>query len=237
MRPFRPANARVFCGVAALAAAVAGFGGACSAQPTGDASTQSAAYRGPYLTWASKADSAAAAAQPDAAPSRSAASDSEFAAWPAPAPGAPRLHPAPAPVAPAAYIAPPHVYAPPKRQRPAAVAAYVAPPAPPIHKSRPAQIAASAPPAAAAQPEPPAQALAQNDTPAAPATASASPATGVHYYSLHREYGLTPDQVATPTDRPMVLIGPPDDPTPQKQDDADDNGKSAQHGGAAGADE
>jgi hypothetical protein len=215
----------------------AGFGGVCAAQPGGDALTQPAAYHGPYLTWASKVDSAAPSTQPDIAPSRSAASESEFAAWPAPAPGAPRLHPVAAAVAPAAYVAPAHVYTPHARQRPAAVAAYVAPPAPPIHQARPAQIAASTPPAATEDAPSPVQTLAQNDTAAAPAAASASPTTGVHYYSLHREYGLTPDQIATPKDRPMVLIGPPDDPTPQKQDDADDNGKSAQHGGAAGADE
>lgn len=235
--------------------ATAGFGGVCVAQPGGDALTQPAAYHGPYLTWAGKTDGPAAE-QPDPAPTRSAASESEFAAWPAPAPGAPRLHRAEAVATPAAYVAPARVYAPPKRTRPAAVAAYVAPPEPAVHKTRPAQMAASAPTAPpahqphpahlaaataplapTAQAQPPAQAMAQNDTPAAPAQAAASPTTGVHYYSLHREYGLTPDQVVTPKDRPMVLIGPPDDPTPQKQDDADDNGKSAQHGGAAGADE
>jgi len=238
MRPFRPANARVLCGSLALAMGALGAASVCAAQPGGGGLTQPAAYHGPYLTWAGKADSAAAAAQPDVEPSRSAASDSEFAAWPAPAPGGPRLHPAAAVVAPVAYTAPPHVYAAPKRQRPAAVAAYVAPPSPaPVHKTRPAEIAASAPPIEATPAPPPAQALAQNDTPAAPAQANPSQTTGVHYYSLHREYGLTPDQVATPRDRPLVLIGPADDPAPQKQDDADDNGQSAHHGGAAGADE
>ena len=217
--------------------AAAGFGGVCAAQPVGDGLTQPAAYHGPYLTWAGKTDSAAPSAQPDIAPRPTAAADSEFAAWPAPAPGAPRLHAAAIAPATTAYAAPVHVYTPHAKPRPTAVAAYVAPPAPPIHKSRPAQLAASAPPAQAAPARPPAQALAQNDTPAAPTAASPSQTTGVHYYSLHREYGLTPDQVATPKDRPMVLIGPPDDPTPQKQDDADDNGQSAQHGGAAGADE
>ena len=237
MRPFRPAIARVFCGAAALAGAVAGLGGVCAAQPAGDGSTQPAAYNGPYLSWAGKIDPAV---QPAVAPSRSTAAEAEFAAWPAPAPGAARLHPAAGTAA--AYVAPAHVYAPHVKPRPSAVAAYVAPPAPPVHKPRPAQIAASAPPATpppveAAPAQPPAQALAQIDTPAATPAASASPTTGVHYYSLHREYGLAPDQVATPTDRPMVLIGPPDDPASQKQDDADDNGRSAQHGAAAGADE
>jgi hypothetical protein len=238
MRPFRPANARVLCGPLALALGAFGLSGVCAAQRAGDGLTQPAAYHGPYLSWAGKTDPAAPAVQPDVAPSRSSAPESEFAAWPAPAPGAPRLRPVAAVAAPAAYVAPPHVYAPPKKQRPTAVAAYVAPPAPsPVRKARPAQIAASAPAAEAAPVQPPAQALAQNDTPATPAAANPSQTTHVHYYSLHREYGLTPDQVATPKDRPMVLIGPPDDPTSQKQDDADDNGKSAQHGGASGADE
>jgi hypothetical protein len=252
--------------------AVAGFGGACAAA---DAPAQSAGYHGPYLSWAGKSEPAAPAAEPDVRPVRPDAS--EFAAWPAPAPGAPRLHAAPAAeptVAPAAYMAPSprpyvapphsytpvhayapsHAYAPAAHPRPATEAAYAAPPAPPAHRVRPAQIAASASPVRKAHPaqlataapqapvapaQPPARALAQNDT-SAPSAEAAAPAqviaqgqpTGVHYYSLHREYGLTPDPVVTPKDRPMVLIGPPDDATPQKQDDADDTGKSAQHGGA-----
>jgi hypothetical protein len=96
----------------------------------------------------------------------------------------------------------------------------------------------SKPPAAPAQAQPPAQQLAQNDTTAAPA---ASPAvlqpTGAHFYSLHREYGLTPDPVVTPKDRPMVLIGPPDNPSSDKPDNAGGNGASDKHGDGEGADD
>jgi hypothetical protein len=240
MRLFRSANIRVPCGAAALAAAAVCFGGACAAQPGGDGLTQPAAYHGPYLTWAGK--TASPAVQPDTA----AAPRSEFAAWPAPAPGAPRLRSAtaaayvapphayaPKPAAVATYAAPRHAYAPVAAPKPAAVAAYVAPPAPTVHARRAAQLAASGPPSAAMQP--PAQVLAQNDTAAPAPAANPLGQTGVHYYSLHREYGLTPDQVVTPKDRPMVLIGPPDDPPTQKPDDANDG--ADKHGAAQGADD
>jgi hypothetical protein len=245
MRLFRSANLRALCGAAAFAAAAVLFGGACAAQPGGDGLTQPAAYHGPYLTWAGKTSSPAV--QPDAAPPVAAAARSEFAAWPAPAPGAPRLRPsaataayvtpahayAPKPAAMATYAPPRHAYAPVAAQKPAAMAAYVAPPAPTLRARRAAQLAVSVPPAAG--PQPPAQALAQNDTAAAAPAGNPLGQTGVHYYSLHREYGLTPDQVATPRDRPMVLIGPPDDAPTQKPDDATDG--ADKHGAAQGADD
>lgn len=258
MRAFRSAHTRVLCGSAAFAAAVAavaGFGGACAAQPMGDGSPQPAAYHGPYLTWAGKTGG------PEAAPPQTQAA--EFASWPAPAqPTAPRPRPAPAsyvappsaaptffaPPAPAQRQAPPHIapaprqvaayVAPAPKPRPVAVAAYVAPPAPPVRKHRPAQLAVSTPPVAPAQAQGPApQQLAQNDTPAVPAAAPAVLApTTAHYYSLHREYGLTPDAVVTPTERPMVLIGPPDGSSGQKQDNTDGDGGSDKHGDGEGAD-
>jgi hypothetical protein len=238
MRLFRSANTRALCGSAAFAAAAVCFGGACAAQPGGDGLTQPAAYHGPYLTWAGKTASS------DASPPVTAAtSASEFAGWPAPAPGAPRLRPtayvapphayAPKPAAVATYVAPRHAYAPVAAPKPAAVAAYVAQPAPTLHARRAAQLAVSAPPAATAQP--PAQVLAQIDTTTAAPAASPLGQTGVHYYSLHREYGLTPDQVVTPKDRPMVLIGPPDDSPTQKPDDASDG--ADKHGATQGADD
>jgi hypothetical protein len=104
----------------------------------------------------------------------------------------------------------------------------------------PVRVPAAAPavraPAASA---PPAQKLAQNDTaPVAEApAASPLPPTGVHYYSLHRAYGLTPDHVVVPKDRPMVLIGPPDNSTAPAKDDSDDNGKSDKHGDSSSADD
>jgi hypothetical protein len=250
MRSFRSAHTRVLCGSAAFAVAAAGFGGACAAQPAGDGLTQPAAYHGPFLTWAGKTGGPVAT-PPAPAPQSSA---QEFASWPAPAQPAtarlraspPRQYAAAAPTyAPAYAPAPPQprprvaYAAPPAPQpKPAAVAAYAAPPVQPIHRRPTAQLAVSTPPAAPAQAQPPAQQLAQNDTTAAPA---ASPAvlqpTGAHFYSLHREYGLTPDAVVTPKDRPMVLIGPPDNPPSDKQDNADGAGGSNRHGDGEGADD
>ncbi len=241
MRPFRTANTRPLLGAVVVAAAAIGFGGIGAAQTSGDGLTQSPAYHGPFLTWPGKTPAAGLARQPAPEPAGAeAAPASEFAAWPAPAPGAPRLRPlasaASAPTVAPAYVSP-HAYAPARRPKPAAVAAYVAPPAPAVRRQRPAQLAVSAPPTAIQPAQPVTQQLAQNDTPAAPPASGSLPPTGAHFYSLHREYGLTPDQVVTPKDRPMVLIGPPDNPSPQTQDDADDHGPSDKRGGAGSADE
>jgi len=247
MRSFWSAHTRVLCGSGAFALTVAGFGGVCAAQSQGDGLTQPAAYHGPFLTWAGKSGGPVAAPTPVQSPS------AEFASWPAPArPAAPTARPAPprqyaaatpsyAPTyAPAprshplvAYVAPPA-----PQPRPAAVAAYVAPPARPVRQRPPAQLAVSTPPAATAQAQSSAQRLSQNETPAAPAASQAGlQPTGAHFYSLHREYGLTPDAVVTPKDRPMVLIGPPDDQPAQKQDSADGNGGTDKHGDGEGADD
>ena len=215
-----------------MTVAIAGFGGASAAQPAGDGLTQPAVYHGPYLSWPGKTPAAGLSRQPDSAPAVAETGPaSEFAAWPAPGPGAPRLRPIASAAAAPTYVAPPHAYAPATRPRPAAVAAYVAPPQ--LHRRHPAQVAVSAPPAASA---PPAQELAQNDTAAAPEASNPLPPTGTHFYSLHREYGLTPDHVATPKDRPMVLIGPPDTLSTQNQDAAGD-GPSDRRSGAGSADE
>jgi hypothetical protein len=249
MRNFWSARTRVLCGSAAIATAIAGLDGMAAAQPLGDGSTQPAAYHGPYLTWAGKTGGPEAAPVYSPPPAQSPAA--EFASWPAPPPAAaPRPHPAPAQyVAPAQSAAPtyfgpvPHppravkaYVAPAPKPRPTAVAAYVAPPAPTVHKRPPAQLAVKTPPAAPVQAPPPQQ-LAQNDTPEAPAAAPAASApTTAHYYSLHREYGLTPDAVVTPTERPMVLIGPPDGSSAQKQDNPDGDAGSDKPGDQEGAD-
>jgi hypothetical protein len=44
---------------------------------------------------------------------------------------------------------------------------------------------------------------------------------GARLYSLHREYGLDPDPVAVPKQRPLVLIAPPDPQPPDAHDDSD----------------
>lgn len=130
------------------------------------------------------------------------------------------LHPAPAPTAAAQRAAP----KPPVNQLMARPAAPVAtaqrsPFKPPVNQ-------------VAARPAPPPQAQAA----ASPAAASAP--TGVHFYSLHRAYGMAPDPIAAPTDHPMVLIGPPDNPPQQSQDDAQDGQPKADRNGASrGADD
>jgi hypothetical protein len=250
MRPFWSAHTRVLCGSVAFAVVATSFGGACMAQPAGGGLTQPAAYHGPFLTWAGKTGGPVATPAPQPAPAQS--PSAEFASWPAPArPAVLRVRPAPPQqyaaatpsYAPTLAPAPPKprstaAYVAPRAPQATAVAANVAPPARPIHQHPPAQVAASTAPAATAQTQSPAQQLAQNDTSAGPA---ASPAvlqpTGVHFYSLHREYGLTPDAVVTPKDRPMVLIGPPDNLPSDKPDTTDGSAASDKHGDGEGADD
>ncbi|MDP1873032.1 hypothetical protein [Phenylobacterium sp.] len=63
----------------------------------------------------------------------------------------------------------------------------------------------------------PAQAQAQSF---AQASAAARPG-GSQLYSLHREYGMTPDAIPTPPSGPnYILVGPPD--TPEVSDDGDE---------------
>ncbi|MBV9995062.1 MAG: hypothetical protein JO127_07605 [Caulobacteraceae bacterium] len=97
-----------------------------------------------------------------------------------------------------------------------------APPPAPTPAPAPAPLAALPPPEAApasgAPPstiaEPPARAaspaLAQNTAAPAAAAGPARPSVGVRFYSVLRDYGMQPDRVETPVNRPLVLIGPPD---------------------------
>jgi hypothetical protein len=101
----------------------------------------------------------------------------------------------------------------PMTQAPAAASAAYAPP-PPRQPPASPQIApppVAPPPSAAATPTaptaPPGQAQAASAPP--PAQADASTQLGVRYYSLHRDFGLTPDPDPAPTDHPLVLVGPP----------------------------
>ena len=61
------------------------------------------------------------------------------------------------------------------------------------------------------------QAAAAPQAPAAPRTYAQAPATpragGSQLYSLHREYGMTPDAIpAPPAGDNFILVGPPDSP-------------------------
>jgi Meckel syndrome type 1 protein len=63
----------------------------------------------------------------------------------------------------------------------------------------------TAPPAAS-----PAPAQAASAPP--PAAQASATTQGARFYSLHRDYGLTPDPDPAPADRPLVLVGPPTGP-------------------------
>ncbi len=126
------------------------------------------------------------------------------AAEPAPAPAAPAsLYATPVPIAPAPA---PIAVAPPVRTVPT--------PAPSVPAAPPMQVMAAA----------------EAPTPATPAAeAAATPSTPVHahFYSLHRDYGDTPDPIAMPVDRPMVLVGPPDLPAQPAGGDSGNSGKAS----------
>jgi hypothetical protein len=157
-----------------------------AASLAGPAAAQDSGYHGPYLSWAGKSAPAASAPAPMAASM--------------PAPPAPM----PAPPQPAWQPPPPPAYSEPlPPPLPPAPAAYVQPASAPAPPPAPVAMAAPAPRPGPAPSQP--QTLAQNTPPAASAPVSA------RFYSLHREYGMTPDPVTLPTERPMVLVGPPDD--------------------------
>jgi len=155
-----------------------------------------APYSGPFLRWSGKA-----AVQP-------------LSVSPA----------SPTPAPPAAYERPMRVASLPERREAPMASAYA--PAPtPYQMIRRQPVAASPRPAPTAYPiprtsppSPAPQPLAKAPQPAAPAAvASAAPARAgadapsrARYYSLHREYGDTPDHIDLPAARPPVLIGPSD---------------------------
>ena len=206
---------------------VAGFAGVCAAQGTGDAAAPQGGYRGPFLSWTGKTPPAAAAPAPEQTPSEAAPVDVGVTY-------VVRRRAAPAvEAAPVSYMAPPRPPAVESAPPPAAESApapYVAPPAP-AHETQRAPLAPAAPAHAAA-----AAAPVQTADAAAPA---GSPKTHVHFYSLHRAYGMTPDPIAMPVKRPMVLVGPPDAAAGESQngagDDAADGGKAAPHSDGHGA--
>jgi len=202
-----------------------------AAVPADSAATPTA-YQGPFLSWSGKSASTpnAAPTPPPAAPPVTAQRNVTYV--PAPAPMSPRHRQDVMLVAPPAEQAPP----------PQPISAAPPPPAPAVVQAPPPAVAIAAPQPAVAPPQPaapapavaaasppnaPAQTLAQSDS-AAPASPSAP--VGVRYYSVLRDYGVTPDPVTVPADRPMVLIGPAADAAPPKSDDSGDSGKSSNDG-------
>jgi hypothetical protein len=127
-----------------------------------------------------------------------------------------RTAPPPAPTVEAPQVTPPAPIAaapaPAALQPPRAPASLYDSP-PPVAQARPAPIAAAAP----AQPRPQAPVRLA----AAPNTAAGGAPT--RYYSLHREYGLSPDPAPVlPSEPRYVLVGPPDAPASAKDAQADD---------------
>ncbi|HZK99096.1 MAG TPA: hypothetical protein VFC47_04275 [Caulobacteraceae bacterium] len=146
-----------------------------------------------------------------------------FLSWAGKAPARTLDEPPPyaRPVAPVAY-APPAAEMASRYERPEAPAAdaYVpiaraypspqAPASPPARRSRP-----SPPPEPASPPPPPERSETARAAPSSPMVVATGPAAGgpaapvrARYYSLHREYGDTPDRISMPQSRPPVLIGP-----------------------------
>lgn len=152
-------------------------------RPLALASAQPSTYAGPTLRWAGKRD---------AAPVRAEA--------PAPAPALKLRETAPplAPRRPEPQASlPQSLYDAPRRETQAPGRPVVAKPQAPVAPSAPA-LRASAPRPVAAPAQP--QAVAAQTT---------QPAPRNHFYSLHREYGLTPDAIPpAPADDRYVLIGP-----------------------------
>ena len=173
------------------------------------AETSAEPYRGPMLGWSGKP---AAPAQRDNA--SQAASEPPRAVRREPRGNAP-LPPSP-PLPPSLFVDP----APPPRKAPHVIGPEAAarPPAPRVQPA-PAPVAVQARPAApiqAAPAAPPAKVAVAALTPPAPRTAGASP----RFYSLHREYGMTPDAIPEQSAQPRyVLIGPPDAPKATSDDD------------------
>ena len=203
-----------------LAATVLGFVALGAAGP---AAAQSNGYSGPMLSWAGKT-AAPVTAPPPPAPMAmpSAPVGDEATAYVAP----------PRRAAPAQrYVAPPEDRSPPTQDE-----TRTSVPAPPPAAPATAYVARARPPAP--QEAPPTQ-VAQatpNPTPAVSDSSRVPP----RLYSLHREYGMTPDPIAMPKDRGMVLVGPPDEAKKETPDDAaaaenGDSDKSAKHGDGQGS--
>jgi len=126
-----------------------------------------------------------------------------FLTWAGKASPAPSSPPPPPPAVAPPVVAPAAFASSPPHQPPMAQVASPAAP-PPVEPPLSAQ-AMMAPPAA-----PPAPAQATST--AAPAAQASATTQGARFYSLHRDYGLTPDPDPAPTGNPLVLVGPPTGP-------------------------
>lgn len=241
---------RVLLATATVGLAVAGLGGACAAQDDRDAGSQG--YQGPYLGWTGKAQPAP---RPQDAPppvqEEAAPPPARVEASPTAQVEASPTAQSPAAQSPAAQSeassnelfpsyaserdAAPSRYGP-ERSQPAAESA--PPPAQayraPAAEAPPTQ----APPAAEAAAEPPISPPPAIYRQAAntPLTAPASGDTSVRFYSVHRQYGMTPDPIPEPAEGHTVLIGPPDHAAAADSARDDDQGQDADQADSGRAD-
>lgn len=250
----RPRLARHVLAVTTIGIGLAGLGGACAAQDERGAMSQ-AAYHGPYLSWSGKKAQAPApdpdlaearyAPAPNYDPGAAAPQAQRYAAPQAPRYAAPQAQHYAEPVSDGPESrygpAPRDAQLDPRHSATQAAEAYsspaaYAPPAPQAAPPAPVQ-----PPAAAPAPQPAAAYAAPSS--AAPPAAQAEGPRSVRFYSLHREYGMTPDPIPQSSGDHTVLIGPPDngpaahDPdqdSDQDQGGAGDDKKAAAHGDGAG---
>lgn len=176
--------------------------------PRQASATAAARYDGPMLGWANKRQPASNVAAPaTSAPAQPAplAPWAGYRATPAPAGYASPAQSAPAPTPPTSLYAAPRA-APAVARTTAPVPAQAQAPAPAKDWSsyRSSRMTAVAPPA----PQPPPRQVAAADV-------AATGATGARFYSVDREYGLTPDAAprATPDNRVLVTASePPPEP-------------------------
>jgi hypothetical protein len=225
------ATLRPVFATATAAVLVAGFASAAVAQDTGESAAPQSGYHGPFLSWAGKSPPPTTAPAPAPAPAV-ASSDAADTTYVAPRRAAPRVEAAPEPASPPPAVA---------QSEPAS---YRAPPTPPAPEAAPPPAVAEPAPTPAPYMAPPAPvhaaaAVAAPTQSADAATPAGSPKTHVRFYSLHRAYGMTPDPIAMPVKRPMVLVGPADASAGHSQngagDDASDGGKAAPHDDGKGA--
>jgi hypothetical protein len=237
MHDLRRMPGRQLLAVAIAGLATGGFGGACAAQDAQVGHTSG--YQGPFLSWNDKAappapqtaSQAAPAARDDAAdlsearyapapdydPGRYAAQAPRYAASAQDSTES-RYGPAPTDSAPPAAAAAPAGYAPPPAEAAPSRGETASGEAPPSFAPAAGDMTvAHVPPSADAYRSP------AGSTP--PPAEQAGGTTSVRFYSLHRQYGMSPDPIPAPTQGHTVLIGPPDQPaSPKAQADQDQGG-------------
>lgn len=220
---------------------------AAAAQPAGDrygpasplqvSEAAATAYQGRALSWANKqvAPQPPQPQQPLSAPSPVQQQRAQAPTLPPPPsryqPPAPAYVPfqpqvplplqQPAPAGPAKAV----------QRPPTSIYGALATPPQPVAPAAPAPAPALvAAPAAAPKPIPQRLAQAAPAQPALQRVAQPKPGGTPRLYSVHRDFGMTPDVIEPTKGDRYVLIGPPDAPTPKSKTDDDDDAPDARPG-------